>query len=60
MSKMVKLDANMEAILPKRNMPSTSNITILRFLPENNNGIVGPKDEETCNNSHADTICSLC
>jgi hypothetical protein len=39
---MVKLDVNMDTMLPKTKTPNTSNMTFLRFIPENNNGIVDP------------------
>jgi hypothetical protein len=38
----VKLVVNIEIMLPKTKIPSTSNIAFLRLTPENNNGIVGP------------------
>jgi len=33
---MVKFDANIDTVLLKMKTPSTSNITFLRFIPENN------------------------
>lgn len=42
---MAKLDVNIETMLPRMKIPRTSNIAFLRFIPENNNGIVGPDIE---------------
>ena len=44
---MVKLDVNIDTMFPKTKTPSTSNMTFFRFIPENNNGIVGPETATT-------------
>ncbi|KQN99859.1 hypothetical protein ASF12_16835 [Paenibacillus sp. Leaf72] len=41
----VKVGANRDTILQTTKIPRTSSMTFLRFIPENNNGIVGPAIE---------------
>jgi hypothetical protein len=41
-NRMIKLDVNMDTMFPKTKTPSTSNITFLRSIPENNNGKIRP------------------
>jgi len=41
-NRMVKLEVNMDTMFPTTKTPNTSNMTFLRFIPENSKGIVGP------------------
>ncbi|GEB34868.1 hypothetical protein BPA01_44480 [Brevibacillus parabrevis] len=38
-----KFVVNIATMLPSTKIPRTSNMAVLRFTPENNNGIVGPE-----------------